>query len=317
MKDASWEGKTGASVWVEGQRGAHTGLGEGCPRPYVTHETTPDALQWLAGLDAPASFEALQAFTRERAADIDLHPGAFCALELALLDLFARERGVSVEKLLGVPETRTGFQYTAVVSDEAGEALDTLLGRYLGVGFTDFKFKLAGEGAADAAKLNRFAELSADTGNGPYRVRLDANNVWGDQADAAIAALRQLTGYFSVEEPLVAGRAQDLSRLSTTLGTAVILDECLCRLGDVAPYAALPGTWIANVKVSKAGGLQRALPEGMSSARQNTFPSRVPVFSLDRIYTRGLRCISTSVPRGSAWARMSDHLPLVAELVHE
>jgi endonuclease/exonuclease/phosphatase family metal-dependent hydrolase len=27
-----------------------------------------------------------------------------------------------------------------------------------------------------------------------------------------------------------------------------------------------------------------------------------------------LRCVATSVPRGTAWARMSDHLPLVAEL---
>jgi endonuclease/exonuclease/phosphatase family metal-dependent hydrolase len=36
--------------------------------------------------------------------------------------------------------------------------------------------------------------------------------------------------------------------------------------------------------------------------------------SLDRVYTRGLRCVSTFVPRGNAWARMSDHLPLVAEL---
>jgi len=35
---------------------------------------------------------------------------------------------------------------------------------------------------------------------------------------------------------------------------------------------------------------------------------------MDRIYTRGFRCRSTSVPRGPAWARMSDHLPLVAEL---
>jgi endonuclease/exonuclease/phosphatase family metal-dependent hydrolase len=25
-------------------------------------------------------------------------------------------------------------------------------------------------------------------------------------------------------------------------------------------------------------------------------------------------CSSTAVPRGSAWARMSDHLPLLAEL---
>jgi endonuclease/exonuclease/phosphatase family metal-dependent hydrolase len=38
------------------------------------------------------------------------------------------------------------------------------------------------------------------------------------------------------------------------------------------------------------------------------------VFALDRFYLRGLRCVSTMVPRGVAWARMSDHLPLVAEL---
>jgi endonuclease/exonuclease/phosphatase family metal-dependent hydrolase len=59
-------------------------------------------------------------------------------------------------------------------------------------------------------------------------------------------------------------------------------------------------------------GLRRAERAGSSS--QRTFPSRMPVFSLDRIYTRGFRCTGTSVPRGAAWARMSDHLPLVAEL---
>jgi endonuclease/exonuclease/phosphatase family metal-dependent hydrolase len=40
----------------------------------------------------------------------------------------------------------------------------------------------------------------------------------------------------------------------------------------------------------------------------------VPFFSLDRVYTRGLHCTATQVPRGPAWARMSDHLPLVVEL---
>lgn len=62
----------------------------------------------------------------------------------------------------------------------------------------------------------------------------------------------------------------------------------------------------------KAKGLARAAaPDGK---RPLTYPSRVPVFSLDRVYMRGLRCVSTFVPRGNAWARMSDHLPLVAEL---
>ena len=51
-----------------------------------------------------------------------------------------------------------------------------------------------------------------------------------------------------------------------------------------------------------------------SSRRALTFPSRVPVFALDRVYMRGLHCVSTFVPRGTMWSRMSDHLPLVAEL---
>jgi len=64
----------------------------------------------------------------------------------------------------------------------------------------------------------------------------------------------------------------------------------------------------------RACGLQRAGVPGDSPARFNTFPSRLPVLSMDRIYLRGLQCLSTHVPRGAAWARMSDHLPLVAEL---
>ena len=51
-----------------------------------------------------------------------------------------------------------------------------------------------------------------------------------------------------------------------------------------------------------------------SERAQRTFPSAVPLFALDRVYTRGLACLSTTVPRSSGWARMSDHLPLLVEL---
>jgi len=47
--------------------------------------------------------------------------------------------------------------------------------------------------------------------------------------------------------------------------------------------------------------------------RLATFPSRAPLLSLDRIYVRGLRPLASLVPRGRAWARMSDHLPLVGD----
>jgi endonuclease/exonuclease/phosphatase family metal-dependent hydrolase len=39
----------------------------------------------------------------------------------------------------------------------------------------------------------------------------------------------------------------------------------------------------------------------------------LPVSHLDRIYVRGLTPLTAHVPHGLAWARMSDHLPLIAE----
>jgi len=61
-------------------------------------------------------------------------------------------------------------------------------------------------------------------------------------------------------------------------------------------------------------GLVRATAPGTRRGACPTFPSLAPVFALDRFYLRGLACRSAMVPRGIAWARMSDHLPLVAEL---
>jgi endonuclease/exonuclease/phosphatase family metal-dependent hydrolase len=61
-------------------------------------------------------------------------------------------------------------------------------------------------------------------------------------------------------------------------------------------------------------GLTRGVAADGERAQRLTFPALVPVFALDRVYLRGMRCKSTMVPRGMNWARMSDHLPLVAEL---
>jgi len=45
-----------------------------------------------------------------------------------------------------------------------------------------------------------------------------------------------------------------------------------------------------------------------------TFPSFAPWLTLDRIYVRGFRVLSTHVPKGITWAKRSDHAPLIAEL---
>ncbi len=64
--------------------------------------------------------------------------------------------------------------------------------------------------------------------------------------------------------------------------------------------------------IIEGAGLRRARLK--DAPRVPTFPSIVPVLALDRVYTRGLDCRHIMVPRGGAWPRLSDHLPLVVEL---
>lgn len=45
-----------------------------------------------------------------------------------------------------------------------------------------------------------------------------------------------------------------------------------------------------------------------------TFPSLLPLVQLDHVFVRGMHPKNVTVPRGRMWWRMSDHLPLVAEL---
>ena len=103
-----------------------------------------------------------------------------------------------------------------------------------------------------------------------------------------------------------ASRLRQVERIAAFIAAHVPPDDCLVLAGDFNDWGKKLDAPV------RAMGLQRAeCPHGN---HQRTFPSRLPVFSLDRIYTRGLRCNMTSVPRGPAWARMSDHLPLVADL---
>ena len=108
-----------------------------------------------------------------------------------------------------------------------------------------------------------------------------------------------------------ASRVRQVERLAKFIAAEVPKNELLIVAGDFNDWGAKLDAPMRTL------GLHRAGQAGDPPARFNTFPSRMPVFSMDRIYLRGLQCLSTHVPRGAAWARMSDHLPLVAELTLE
>ena len=97
-----------------------------------------------------------------------------------------------------------------------------------------------------------------------------------------------------------ASRLRQAQRLLDLVEREVPAGEALIVGGDFNDWSERLDATFAE------GGLERA-------GRWPTFPSRVPVFALDRFYTRGLKAVGGRVPRGGAWPRLSDHLPLVVE----
>jgi endonuclease/exonuclease/phosphatase family metal-dependent hydrolase len=105
-----------------------------------------------------------------------------------------------------------------------------------------------------------------------------------------------------------ASRVRQVQRLRQFIAAEVPAESLLIVAGDFNDWGEKLDGLMSDFD------LHRARVPGQAAARLNTFPSRVPLFAMDRIYTRGLQCVGASVQRGAAWARMSDHLPLMAEL---
>jgi endonuclease/exonuclease/phosphatase family metal-dependent hydrolase len=103
-------------------------------------------------------------------------------------------------------------------------------------------------------------------------------------------------------------RVRQVQRLARFIAAEVPPGDRLVVAGDFNDWGERLDAPMAEL------GLQRATAPGGRHGDRATFPSLAPVFALDRFYLRGLACRSTQVPRGIQWARMSDHLPLVAEL---
>lgn len=265
FRHASAERTHGESLWVEASRGGLRGYGEGCPRPYVTGETRESVRAWLGDRAAQITAECgspddLRAWSVAHEAEIDGSPSAWCAVEMALLDLFAQEHGTSVEGLLGLKPPGGPHRYSAVLGNDERWKTRFLIDQYCILGLTDFKVKLGGDLAVDRTKLADVAELAEWHGVDSWRIRVDANNLWADAPGDALGYLRGLDApLFGVEEPVAPRDAQTQSEISAELGVPVILDESLCTMADLERYDDLPGSYIANLKVSRVGGVLRGL----------------------------------------------------------
>lgn len=235
-----------------------TGFGEGCPRSYVTGETVDTAVTFFEqnkkNISQIESIADLKDWVNVHQVDVDENPAAWCAVELALLDLLGQEQRKSIEPLLKLPTLSGDFQYTAVLGASKLEAFRAQSQQYLQMGFTDYKIKITGDLEQDKQRICVLRELKEK-----IIVRLDANNFW-DSAEQALQYIKALDyDFFAIEEPLRVGDYEGCISIYKDLGTPIILDESFLKAKQFDQIAKAPETWIINIRISKMGGILRSL----------------------------------------------------------
>jgi L-Ala-D/L-Glu epimerase len=270
FKHHSAERSTTQSLIVIAGDGIYKGYGESCPREYVTNESIISVLSFFEEIKPDLlaqvnDFEDLKVFLKRQEIKISINPSAWCALELAVLDLFSKQKQCSLENLLSIPELTGTFQYTAVIGDGSFDSFSKMAGQYVKMKFNDFKIKISGDPVLDYKKFVFLNELT----EGRSRIRLDANNLWNNIEDVVSYLQNCPVTVFAIEEPLVEKSISHLKELSLKIKTPLILDESFNNLNQFEQLKEHQQAFIINLRVSKMGGLLRSLELARVAKEQN------------------------------------------------
>lgn len=118
-------------------------------------------------------------------------------------------------------------------------------------------------------------------------------------------AVACLCGHFNL---LAHDRRRQYRVLLDYLAQQVPPDMPLILAGDFNDWRSE-----ADRHLWQEGGLHEA-HASLHGHHARSFPARLPLLPLDRIYIRGLRAEAVTVCRGAPWSALSDHLPVLARL---
>ena len=236
------------------------GYGEGVPRSFVTGETLPSSLAFLMGTLAPAIvgkefaspsqlLEALTELFRQTAGE--RHPGAFCALETALLDTAGQAWDLPLQAFLG-PKGDAPLIYSAVIPMGMPKKMAQFLHLVKKQQMSFLKLKVGSPEDLENLRLAR------EILGWQVDIRVDANCAWS--ATEAVQRLREMQPYriSAVEQPVAKDDLEGLRAVGAEAGLPVIADESLCHEGDAQRLIDLQACQIFNIRLSKCGGLGAA-----------------------------------------------------------
>lgn len=104
------------------------------------------------------------------------------------------------------------------------------------------------------------------------------------------------------------GRSKQLETLCDSLSERIPASHALILAGDF-------NDWRKELSepLEERLGLKEVV-KSTHGKHKATFPSSLPVLSLDRVYVRGLKILEAQVLKGRSWKKLSDHVPVQARL---
>lgn len=244
-----------ARIRIVGANG-QAGYGAATPAEEVTGETFDacvaalSAREELIGRDTvelPALLEEIALATRGA-------PAARAALDMALHDLWARERGKPLVEILGRAQRSLATSITIGI-----KPLDETLSEaheYLARGFRALKVKIGESFDADVERLVRLREAVGEAA----AIRADANIGYPPATVERFFAAVEPARVEFLEQPAPRGHDAELRRLPESIRRRLAADESLHDESDALELARAPqpfGIW--NIKLMKCGGIAPAL----------------------------------------------------------
>lgn len=178
------------------------------------------------------------------------------ALDIALYDLLAKEKGQSIYEYLGGKECFE-LKTDVTVSLDNAEAMAAQAQKAVKDGFSVLKIKL---GTTKTDDVFRIKTLSAVLDKN-VSVRFDANQAWSpeDAVEICEYAMESGLNIDFIEQPVEYHDIKGLAYVKNNTKAKILADECVFSPYDAKTVLENNAADIVNIKLMKCGGIYQAL----------------------------------------------------------
>lgn len=234
------------------------GFGACAPTPVITGDTVGSILYAIEEFYKPLligahlSEELLPAVQKT----LFHNSSPKAAVDIALHDLLAAERGLTLFEYLGGKAGPKHLETDATVSLGTPAEMAEEAKKHISAGFTAIKVKLGGPKEEDVKRLKA---LSSVFGKKVF-VRLDANQAWSvdDAVYVCSAAAEMGMNIELVEQPVLYTDLHGMAAVTRAVPFPVLADESVFSAEEAERLIEMGGCSMINIKLMKCGGIYGA-----------------------------------------------------------